>query len=67
MEEARSLVSRPVKIEYAPQRTANEILALAFELLWSFKGHTQRPGHDSVQGGQKQDRSEGRSFLEVMR
>ena len=33
MEEARALVPRRVKVEFAPQRSADAILSLAFEWL----------------------------------
>lgn len=66
MEEARSLDSRRIQIEYAPQRTANEILALAFELLTS-EERSRRADRNSVQPRQKQDRSEVSFLQEVMR
>jgi hypothetical protein len=66
MEEVRSLVSRRVKAEFVPQRTADDLLALAFE--WLTRTHESlRVTDDSVQVERDQDGLPISSLQEVMR
>lgn len=67
MEEARSSFRRRVVIDSAPERTANEILGLAFELLAAAVRTSNRPCSDSVQVRPKRVSPEDLPFEEVMR
>jgi hypothetical protein len=65
MEEARSLILRRVKVEYAPQRTASEILALAFGLLTD-RNQSRPLDRNSVQARVNRESIEGSSLQEVI-
>ena len=66
MEEARSSVVRRVTVDFVPQRTADAILALAFEWL-IHNDQSARVNDDSVQNEAKRGTSRVSLIQEVMR
>lgn len=67
MEEAGSSLSRRVVIDFAPQRTHQEILALAFEWLTTNQETRRSVGGDSVQTQSQQGTSQVPSYQEMRR
>jgi hypothetical protein len=66
MEEAHVCVSRRVTVAHEPQRTADEILRSAFELLLRERASELRDAH-SVQSQPQQERSKSQFLQEVLR
>jgi hypothetical protein len=66
MEEARSLEPRRVRLEFCPQRMADELLSLAFERLTARDESSLASGH-SVQNEENTDGVEVCLHEEAMR
>ena len=67
MEEARPSFRRHLTIDFVPERTSCEILALAFGWLTAGEKTSSRAPSDSVQTVLKQSPSEARSYQEMTR
>lgn len=66
MEEARSLAVRRVEVQFSPQRTSSEILALAFQML-TCPAEVRLSNRSSVQTPPNQGCTETGQKQEVMR